>query len=128
MVYGAFILLHRTSKHVRCVSEILENRQMNKLEREIEKKCRGYAQSKGAMLLKLKLANENGFPDRTLKFKYGTVIFIEFKKPGGKLRPEQRDWIRRLNEEITCAYWVDTFEMFKDIFDYAQRNDEKGMI
>lgn len=85
---------------------------MNKLEKELERQCKDYAKSKGILFLKLKLASENGFPDRTLIFPYGTVLFVEFKTPKGRLRPEQKDWIWRLNRVATIAVTIDNLADF----------------
>lgn len=64
------------------------------LEKEIERfvrtKLSGY-------LLKWVSPGETGVPDRMLIIP-GKVIFIEFKKPGGKLSPRQQLWIDRLRE------------------------------
>jgi hypothetical protein len=37
-----------------------------------------------------------GFPDRTVLIPGGKVIFIEFKKPGGRASPQQLKWLATL--------------------------------
>ena len=66
-------------------------------EATIEKAFVAYAESKGCHALKLRIDGKNGFPDRTVLTPRG-VFFIEFKAPGGKLRPAQEEWIERLRK------------------------------
>ena len=65
------------------------------LEREFENKFVRYAQSLGHMCLKLRIDGVDGFPDRTVLTASG-IFFIEFKRPGGVLRPQQRKWKKLL--------------------------------
>jgi hypothetical protein len=47
-------------------------------------------------LVKWVSPGETGVPDRILLLPGGRVIFIEFKKPGGRLSERQLLWIDRL--------------------------------
>ena len=67
-------------------------------EAEIENAVVAYAESLGAIAVKLRVDGENGFPDRTIIGPAG-VLFIEFKTPRGRLRPMQRVWIERLTSQ-----------------------------
>lgn len=66
-------------------------------EADIEKAFVAYAESIGCYALKLRIDGKNGFPDRTVLTPRG-MFFIEFKAPGGKLRPAQEEWIERLRK------------------------------
>jgi hypothetical protein len=61
------------------------------LERDFENKFVRYAQSLGHPCLKLRIDGVDGFPDRTVLTASG-IFFLEFKRPGGVLRPQQRKW------------------------------------
>lgn len=61
------------------------------LEADIEKAFVEYAESRGCRALKLRIDGQNGFPDRTVITCNG-VLFIEFKRPKGKLRAAQKLW------------------------------------
>lgn len=51
---------------------------------------------KPGRLLKWVSPGESGVPDRILILPKGRVMFLEFKKPGGRLSPRQQLWMRRL--------------------------------
>lgn len=61
------------------------------LERDFENRFVRYANSLGHLCLKLRIDGIDGFPDRTILTVRG-VFFLEFKRPGGVLRPQQRKW------------------------------------
>jgi hypothetical protein len=60
-------------------------------ESDIEKAFVAYAESRGCRALKLRIDGENGFPDRSVITPNG-ILFIEFKRPKGKLRAAQKLW------------------------------------
>ena len=69
------------------------------LERIIEEKACAYAEHKlGMRALKLRLATNSGWPDRTFLYK-GRAIFIEFKRPGEKAEPLQQHTLERLERQ-----------------------------
>lgn len=65
------------------------------LERDIENKVVRWSKQNGWLSLKLNVRGQVGWPDR-LFIKDGRFLFIEFKAPGGKLRPTQVYCIREL--------------------------------
>jgi hypothetical protein len=69
------------------------------LESEIEGAFVKYAQARGCYALKLRLDGRNGWPDRTVIGPEGLVMFVEFKRPGSKLRPMQRVWVKVLESQ-----------------------------
>lgn len=76
-----------------------------------------------AVANKMKLmGTKRGFPDLVTFF--GRGLAMELKAPGGKARPEQKAWLRKLQQcgFETCV--VDDMEKAKSIFErYA--NDAK---
>jgi len=65
-------------------------------EAQIEQDFVDYAHAMGCRPLKLRIDGEDGFPDRTVLTPDGGVLFVEFKRPGGRLRPQQKQWLARL--------------------------------
>ena len=55
-----------------------------------------YARRNGCKAVKLVLLRLRGFPDRTVLIPGGKVLFIEFKKLGGKLTTQQKKWVSTL--------------------------------
>ena len=60
-------------------------------EADIENAFVAYAESRGCEALKLRVDGQNGFPDRTVLTPFG-VIFIEFKRPKGRMSQAQWRW------------------------------------
>lgn len=60
-----------------------------KSEKQIERECRKYAESKGWMSLKLTCPGHAGVPDRMFVSPNGRIEFVEFKKLDGRLSPIQ---------------------------------------
>lgn len=58
------------------------------LERDVENPVVRWAQAHGIIVLKLNLIGNTGWPDRVFLYK-GMMVFIEFKRPGEKLRRNQ---------------------------------------
>ena len=73
-------------------------------ESSIEKSLVRQCKAKGIMCLKLVPISQIGFPDRTL-LRNGRVAFVEVKKPGGKVAPQQKAW-HRLLAMFGCPVWV----------------------
>jgi len=65
------------------------------LEASIEDKVIKYAKSRGALVLKLNLMGNTGWPDRLFLFK-GAHVYLEFKRPGEVLKRNQPDRVHRL--------------------------------
>jgi len=58
-------------------------------ESEIEKQVCDYATFKGIIVRKFTSPGHRGVPDRIFFAPRGRVFLIEFKKPGGSIRPDQ---------------------------------------
>lgn len=78
------------------------------LEKDIERKCIDYAESRGWWQIKIMRASKNGFPDREL-IRNGRTIRIEFKKPGGVLSPQQVKRIGEIREHGGEVFVIDNF-------------------
>jgi hypothetical protein len=65
------------------------------LEKDIERKACEWAKSQGWLVYKFTSPNRRSVPDR-LFIREGRVVFIEFKRPGGRLTEMQRREIRKL--------------------------------
>jgi hypothetical protein len=64
----------------------------------IEDEIVALAKRLGGVALKLVLAGEKGFPDRTILLPGGVVLFVEVKEPnGGKVSEHQKRWIAKLH-------------------------------
>lgn len=66
------------------------------LEKDIEKSVRLKIEQLGGELKKWVCPGETGVPDRICILPGDVVIFIEFKKPGGKLAERQKYWRDKL--------------------------------
>lgn len=87
------------------------------LEKTREDKFVEYAESKGCLCFKLRIDGINGFPDRSVFLPDGRVFFIEFKRPGGKVRPGQAEMKRQLEKRHFRVYVFDSFEDAKRMLD-----------
>lgn len=65
-------------------------------ENEIEEAFVAFAEARGCLCLKLILKSGKGWPDRTILCPNGEIFFIEFKKPTGKLSPQQTEWMSKI--------------------------------
>lgn len=82
-------------------------------EKTLERKCCKWAESQGWLVLKLVCPNVRGVPDRMF-LRDGEAMFVEFKQPGGKTRPEQERMIEKLNKHGFGCVVVDRFDNFVD--------------
>ena len=84
---------------------------MHVLESTIERACVLLANYYQCKLIKIKAVK--GFPDRMLLTPMGTVIFIEFKRPGEDLRPLQAETQSRLQKMNFTSLVLTSKEDFK---------------
>ena len=90
-------------------------------ERTIETAAVKFVESLGGMLYKWNSANNSGVPDRILIIR-DLILFIEFKRPGGKLTKRQAAMHRRINKSYTdqICYTVTSVDELKEILaDYV---------
>lgn len=91
------------------------------MEKTIEKYFVDEAKKHGALALKFVSPGNAGVPDRIVLFNNGIAEFVEFKKPGGRLRPLQRVMIRRLEAYGHTVTIIDNKEA---VDDYWSRRDD----
>ena len=74
-------------------------------ESDLERDCRADVLHAGGLLWKWVSPGRRGVPDDILILPGCPVVFVEFKAPGGKLRPEQQSCIDAL-ESRGKRVWV----------------------
>ena len=94
------------------------------LEREVTGQIREFMKLKGWRPLRMQRTvmpgqfqtGEPGIPDfvflRYLKPGLAAVLWIEIKRPGGKLRPAQLEWIPREQKRGAAVWVVEDFDNF----------------
>ena len=87
------------------------------LERDIEKRVKEYARSKGFLAYKFTSPAHIGVPDGLLISPVGFVIFMEFKQTGKKPTAMQQREIDRINQHGVLALVVDSVEQGKGLID-----------
>jgi len=92
-------------------------RKQRVLEKHIEGAVVQYARSLGVHVIKNATMYSNGFPDRTFLFGDGGMLLIEFKVPGAKLTPLQKDWHGWLKKNGHRVEVVDNVEEGKRLID-----------
>lgn len=81
-------------------------------EKLLERACCKEARRRGFLPIKLVSPNMRGVPDRLLIGPNGQNVYIEFKEPGGKVRPEQDRFIRQLIRMGQEAHVIWSFDLF----------------
>ena len=85
------------------------------LEKEIERKCCQLSKSFGWLSYKFVSPAQRGVPDRIF-IKDSEVVFVEFKREGGKLSALQNKVIEDMRSKGATVYVVYSVEQFKEIF------------
>jgi hypothetical protein len=88
---------------------------MNKLEKDIEKAVKTYAESKGWLTRKWTSPGHSFVPDQIFIRPDGHVIFIEFKRNGGVATPGQLREHEKLREHGCTVYVIDSVESGKEL-------------
>ena len=86
------------------------------LESGIERDFTTYVKENGGMCIKQNPNWYRGIPDRLI-VKCGRCIFIELKRPGEKPTPLQHKRLANIKVHGTPAYWCDTLEQAKELYD-----------
>lgn len=99
----------------------------NPLEKQIEREVCKYAESLGWWQSKFSSPNTQGVPDRIFLRKplvhgkpVDLVLFIEFKRLGGKLSPSQKLCIPEMVRAGALVYIVDRISQGKELFDFYE--------
>ena len=85
------------------------------LEREIEAQCVKWAKANGWLSYKFVSPSNRGVPDRMF-LRNGKTVFVEFKRPGGKVSTLQQRQIDKLNAYDFKVFVVTSWEGFKIAF------------
>ena len=67
-------------------------------ERDEENEFAAWLKANGHDSARLQLPGQRGWPDRIVWLSDGRTIYVEMKKPGGKLSLHQEKWRDRLQE------------------------------
>ena len=78
------------------------------VEKQVERRLIETVKQSGGMCLKL--VGYRGIPDRLLLTEGGRVVFVEVKRPGCKLRPEQEAWQGKLRKMGFDALTIDSYD------------------
>ena len=90
---------------------------MNILERDIEKRVKEYARSKGWLAYKFVSPGHSFVPDGILISPSGKVIFVEFKQLGKKPSAGQEREHQRLRQSKVLVYVIDTVAKGQEMVD-----------
>jgi hypothetical protein len=89
---------------------------MQLLESNIEAPSVALARKMGYIVLKLTPQGQRGWPDRLFINEFGHHLYIEFKRPGERLRRLQEHRCEQLaNRNIAVYRNVDNIELVKEI-------------
>ena len=88
----------------------------SQLEHALERKCVDHALGYGWLTVKLDKA-ERAWPDREFIGLDNQHFYVEFKRPGQKLRPQQAHRIDRIIELGHDVYVLDAFDDFISVFE-----------
>ena len=85
------------------------------LESTIEKKCKAWAKSQGWLAYKFVSPSNRGVPDQIF-LKDNQTVFVEFKRPGGKVSTLQSRQIEKLRAQSFKVFVIDSLEGFQCAF------------
>lgn len=85
------------------------------LERKIEADCVKWAKANGWLSYKFTSPANRGVPDRMF-LRNGVTVFVEFKRPGGKVSTLQNRQIEKLRACDFRVFVIDSLEGFKIAF------------
>lgn len=86
-------------------------------ERQLESKAVRYAEKLGFHAVKFKDPGRRGAPDRLFLGPRGRALFVEFKAPGEKPRPDQVVYMARLTRRGFIGAYCDSWASTKAFFD-----------
>lgn len=85
------------------------------LEADIETRLIAGIHDRLGLCLKIMLAGMTGFPDRTCLLPGGRLVFVELKKPGGRLSKRQILWHATLRQ---LGFRVEIIWNFQQVIDF----------
>jgi hypothetical protein len=87
------------------------------IEKEIEKRVKTYAESKGWLTRKWTSPGHSFVPDQIFIRPDGTVFFVEFKRHGGVATAGQLREHDKLRKQGCVVWVVDSVELGKEVVD-----------
>lgn len=96
---------------------IPKRRDKRPLEAEIEKPAVAYGRKTGWVMRKYTSPAHRSVPDRLCMHDFGTIVFIEFKRPGEDATALQKDEHRELRARGFIVYVIDNVEDAKRVLD-----------
>ena len=91
-----------------------------KREKDIERRLVAEIRKNGGLCLKFISPGWSGAPDRIYLWPDGEVVFVELKRPGGKVRPLQERRAEQLHKLGFEVLVVDSAEKIKELFNNAE--------
>ena len=83
-------------------------------EASIERAIKRWSESEGWLCFKIDPRSWIGAPDRIF-MRAGKVVFVELKRADGKLRPKQREMIRRMRDHGINVHVTYSLEQTKAV-------------
>jgi len=90
------------------------------LERDVEKRVKAYAESKGWLTRKWTSPGHAFVPDQIFITPQGKVIFVEFKQEGKKPTAGQEREHHRLRQQMVAVWVIDSVEKGKEMVDHYE--------
>ena len=101
---------------------------MDILEKEVERKLKVSLERIGCLVLKFVSPGNAGVPDRIVILPGGGVLFVELKRPGGKLRPLQRIWRLRLQRLGARYFKVENSRDIDAVLAWAKKEGDANVV
>ena len=92
---------------------------MTPLEKDIERKLRQMVEDHGGLCLKWVCPGGAGVPDRIALLPGGRIVFVELKRPGGRVSKMQEWWMAklcRLDFDCMVVWNEGDLSLFKEWF------------
>lgn len=97
----------------------------SRMEADLQRKCLKEARRRGCLAFKIIAVSFVGFPDTMVIFPGGLIILVEFKQPGGKLRPVQVRRIKQLRSFGVKVYVEDDYDKFIGLLEFYRGADPR---
>ena len=117
-----------TGKFPKVKKNEVSTRGMDILEKEVERKLKVSLERIGCLVLKFVSPGNAGVPDRIVILPGGGVLFVELKRPGGKLRPLQKIWRLRFKRLGARYFKVENSRDIDAVLAWAKREGDANEV